>query len=73
MGYLPLLSRLTANQLGWRENRDFLVGDTSEDFARKVINLYSDRDVFYSVRQNALDRIREEYSLEVFSNNLVHV
>jgi glycosyltransferase involved in cell wall biosynthesis len=72
-GVPAVVTPLTADQLGWQENRDFLVGATPKDFASKVIDIYSNQDIFYSLRQNALDRIREEYSPEVFSKKLVHV
>jgi len=72
-GVPAVVTPLTANQLGWQANRDLLVGETPKDFARKVIDIYSNRDTFYSLRQNALDRIREEYSPEQFRKNLDNV
>jgi hypothetical protein len=49
-----------------------LVGKNSEDFARKVVNLYTNPEVFYYLRQNVLARVQEEYNLDVFSKGLTH-
>ena len=72
-GLPAVVTPLTAKQLGWLEDRDILVGHDPMDFARKVIELYSNRDIFYSLRQNTLDRIHKEYSPEHFKKNLKHI
>ena len=72
-GLPAVVTPLTATQLGWQENHDLLTGDTPEHFATKVIDLYSTPDLFYSLRQNALERIRTEYSVENFKKDLDHV
>jgi glycosyltransferase involved in cell wall biosynthesis len=72
-GLPAVVTPLTAEQLGWREDRDILVGHDHIDFGRKVVKLYSNPDIFYSLRQNALDRIREEYNQEKFRSNLEHI
>ena len=72
-GLPAVVTPLIAERLGWRENRDILVGHDAIDFGRKVIELYLNPDIFYSLRQNALDRIREEYNPENFKNNLQHI
>ena len=72
-GLPAVVTPLTAMQLGWQENRDLLVGHNPEDFAKKVIDLYTNSDLFYSLRQNAIDRIRQEYSPEYFIKTLQHI
>lgn len=72
-GLPAVVTPLTANQLRWQANRDLLVGENPADFARKVIDLYSNQDLFYSLRQNALNRIRNEYSPEQFKKTLDNV
>lgn len=69
-GLPAVVTPLIAGQLGWQENQDILIGHSAEDFARKVAGLYTDQDLFYQIRQNALARIREEYSSERFKSNL---
>jgi len=72
-GLPAVVTPLTAWQLGWREDHDLLVGHNPKDFARKVIDLYTNPDLFYSLRQNALDRLHEEYSPEQFRKTLQHI
>jgi hypothetical protein len=50
-----------------------LVGHYPEDFAKKVIDLYTRKDLFESVRQHALERIQQEYSTEYFSRTLRNI
>jgi GT2 family glycosyltransferase/glycosyltransferase involved in cell wall biosynthesis len=69
-GLPAVVTPLTANQLGWQEDRDILIGHNPRDFADKVVALYSNRDLFYSLRKNALARICLEYSPEKFVGEL---
>jgi len=62
-----------ADQLGWQENRDLLVGRDPEEFAKKVLDLYTNRELFYSIRNNGLERIRKEYSPERFTQDIENV
>ncbi len=72
-GLPAVITPLIAKQLGWQENRDILVGHDPMDFAQKVIELYSNRDTFYFLRQNALDRICEGHSPELFRKILENI
>ena len=72
-GLPAVVTPLIAEQLGWREDRDILVGHDAKDFSRKVIELYTNPDLFCLLRQNALDRIREEYDPEKFRCNLERI
>ncbi len=72
-GLPAVVTPLTAKQLNWQENRDLLVGYDAVDFAKKVVDLYLNRDIFYTLRQNALNRVKEKYSSEQFKESLVHV
>jgi O-antigen biosynthesis protein len=72
-GLPAVVTPLTAHQLGWRENRDLLVGHNPEDFAKKVVNLYNNKDLFDLLRQNALDRIRLDYSPTFFRKTLENI
>jgi glycosyltransferase involved in cell wall biosynthesis len=72
-GLPAVVTPLTALQLGWQEDRDLLVGHNPQDFANKVIDLYTDHRLFDSLRLNALDRIRQEYSPELFRKTLEHI
>ena len=72
-GLPAVVTPLTASQLGWRENHDFLVGHDPEDFARKVIDLYTNQELFETIRRNALERLQQDYSPEQFRSTLQHV
>jgi O-antigen biosynthesis protein len=72
-GLPAVVTPLIAARLGWRENRDILVGHDAIDFGQKVIELYSNPNIFYSLRQNALDRIREEYNSDKFKINFENI
>jgi glycosyltransferase involved in cell wall biosynthesis len=72
-GLPAVVTPLTATQLGWRENHDFLVGRDPEDFAKKVIDLYTHKELFETIRQNALERLQQDYSPDQFRTTLQHV
>ncbi|MGB8212636.1 MAG: glycosyltransferase, partial [Anaerolineales bacterium] len=65
-GLPAVVTPLIGEQLGWRENFDILIGHDPKDFAQKVVEIYSNQEMFNSLRQNALERIREEYNPENF-------
>jgi glycosyltransferase involved in cell wall biosynthesis len=72
-GLPAVVTPLTASQLGWRADHDLLVGYDPEDFARKVIDLYTSQDLFETLRHNALQRIRREYSPAYFRSTLENI
>ncbi|MGE5251530.1 MAG: glycosyltransferase, partial [Bacteroidota bacterium] len=69
-GLPAVVTPLTAFQLGWEDGRDVLVGQDAEDFARKVVQLYSSPELFESLCRNALERVGAEYSPERFQGDL---
>lgn len=69
-GLPAVVTPLIARQIGWRENIDILIGNTPLEFAQQVITLYSNQDLFYTLRENVLNRIREEYSPAYFMESL---
>jgi len=72
-GLPAVVTPLILKQLNWQENREILVGHNYTDFAQKVISLYSDPKIFYSLRQNALDRIHLEYSKKHFKECIENI
>ena len=72
-GLPAVVTPLTASQLGWRIDHDLLVGYDPEDFARKVIDLYTSQHLFETLRQNALQRIHLEYSPAYFRSTLEYI
>ncbi|HEX4172707.1 MAG TPA: glycosyltransferase family 4 protein, partial [Acetobacteraceae bacterium] len=61
-GVPVVATELLRRQLGWRHERDLLAVDATdpEEFARCVIAVYRDPALWQLLRDNALERIREE-------------
>jgi GT2 family glycosyltransferase len=57
---------LIASQVGWYNDVDLLVADTPETFADKCIQLYTQPDLWESLRLNAIKRVEAECSLSAF-------
>ena len=72
-GLPAVVTPLISDQLGWIEDRDLLIGRNPQDFADKVVALYTDPLLFMKLRQNALDRVRIEYSPKKFKGNLKYI
>ena len=53
-GVPAVVSELTAKQLGLEDGVEVLIGRTPDEFARKVVALYSDKAMWWSVREAAL-------------------
>lgn len=69
-GLPGVVTPLIAAQLGWEADKDILVGGDPAEFAARTISLYRDRDLFHRLRENALRRVRSDYSPENFENSL---
>jgi len=68
---LPIVATpLLASQLSWEDGNPFLVGNDSDSFARKCIELHSNSTLWEKLREAAIERIRMECSIEVFEANL---
>jgi len=59
-GVPSVVTPLLAKQLGWCEEQDFLIGRDSESFAAQCARLYRDEALWTRLRENALDRVRED-------------
>src|SRR5215470_9781046 len=57
---------LLAAQLGWHDGDPFLVGNDSESFAKKCIELHENRGMWEKLRGAAIERIRKECSAAAF-------
>jgi glycosyltransferase involved in cell wall biosynthesis len=64
---IPIVATpLLASQLGWGDGDPFLVGSDAETFARKCVDLYRNRDLWEQLREAAIERVREDCSIENF-------
>lgn len=64
---LPMVvSELIHKQLQWEEGSDYLVGRDAAQFADGCVRLYSDRELWSKIRSNAIKRVENELSPQVF-------
>jgi len=57
---------LVAGQVGWEDGRELLVGSTPQDFARRIVDLYSDAVLWERVRSDAVAAVRRDCSTDRF-------
>lgn len=64
---------LVAEQLNWRHERELLVADGPQEFARQCLRLHQDADLWQRLRDGALRAAQRECSREAFAKNLKHI
>lgn len=69
-GLPSVTTPLLAQQLGWKDSKELLVGDTPEAYAAQCIKLYQDEKLWQDVRDAGLAAIVEDCSQETFRKNL---
>ena len=69
-GLPSVTTSLLAQQLGWKDSKELLVGDTPEAYAAQCIKLYQDEKLWQDVRDAGLAAIVEDCSQETFRKNL---
>ena len=71
---LPIVATsLIAGQLCWLNEKDILSADSAQHFAEQCVRLYSDEDLWYKLRINAIDRIKSECSRSSFLSSLKEI
>jgi GT2 family glycosyltransferase len=70
-GVPSVVTPLVATQVGWRDRSELLVGASPEDFARGVIELYSDQALWERVRTRAVAAVERDCSRVAFSAALI--
>ena len=60
-----------AQQLSWQDGEQLLVASDAKEFKDKIDQLYYNKDLWEKLRNNALVRVHQEYSLVNFQKNLV--
>jgi O-antigen biosynthesis protein len=71
---LPIVTTsFVASQLGWQPEKDLLTADNTEDFAEQCRRLDRDRELWYEIRNNAMERIRRECSPTSFDSILKEI
>jgi GT2 family glycosyltransferase len=69
-GLPAVVTSLLARQLGWNSGTELLIGDTPEDFAAQCARLYTDRTLWYSLREAALAKVTEDCNPLSFNNKV---
>ena len=69
-GLPSVTTPLIAAQLEWEDRRDILVGQDADDFAQKVIELYTNESLWEQLRENALKKIETDFNKTVVMDAL---
>jgi GT2 family glycosyltransferase/glycosyltransferase involved in cell wall biosynthesis len=69
-GLPSVVTPLIAKQVAWSDGHEVLVGSSSEEFAHRVVELYSDEMLWQRVRSAALSAVRRDCSRESFLTGL---
>lgn len=69
-GVPVVATNLIAELLSWEKQKDLLSANTAEEFAYACHILYHEKSLWTEIRESALQRVRQEYSPEVFKNSL---
>lgn len=72
-GVPSVVTPLLAEQLGWRDGEELLVGHDSESFAAQCSRLYRDEELWTRIRENALDRVRKDCDPAGFRRTIGHI
>ena len=72
-GVPVVTTSILARQLDWQAGQDLLVADTVTDFAERCLELLTNEDLWRKVRNNALERVKAEYSNAGFQSKLTRV
>jgi hypothetical protein len=68
-----VVSNLIGEQLGWEDRKDYLVAGTPIAFAEACCRLYQNEALWQQLRSNALLRVINDLSDEVFDNAIASV
>jgi GT2 family glycosyltransferase len=72
-GVPSVVTPLVAEQLGWCDEKDLLVGEDAESFALQCTRLYRDEVLWTRLRENALLRVREDCDPNRFTQTLARI
>ncbi|KDE18946.1 hypothetical protein AZ09_15175 (plasmid) [Acetobacter aceti 1023] len=68
---LPVVcTNIIRKQIGWINNQDILSADSEEDFAKCIVQLYNDMDLWNFIRLNSVKRIETENFIDSYKKSL---
>jgi glycosyltransferase involved in cell wall biosynthesis len=72
-GLPAVATSLVGLQLGWKNDQELLLADDPKSFAEACVRLYTNRSVWYQLRENAIKRAGEDFSPARFSEQLKRI
>ncbi|MBI1869917.1 MAG: glycosyltransferase [Chlamydiae bacterium] len=72
-GVPVIATSLVANQLGWENGAEILIADDPKIFAEQCLKLYQDKALWKQIQQGAFERVKREYSENVFLSHLKEI
>jgi O-antigen biosynthesis protein len=72
-GLPAVVTPLIAEQLGWRNDDQVLVGSDAEEFAEKCVELHQNETLWHKLRTAGLERIKTDCSKEAFDRSLKEI
>ena len=69
-GVPTVISSLLAKQTGWRHGVDCLVGEEADSFSLECSRLHEDRELWLSLRERALLRVKADCSRETMNGKI---
>jgi GT2 family glycosyltransferase len=72
-GMPSVVTPLLANQLGWADSREIMVGRTPEEFAAASAQLYKKEKLWRAVREAGLRAVQQDCDPTQFAKTVVHI
>jgi GT2 family glycosyltransferase/lipopolysaccharide biosynthesis protein/Tfp pilus assembly protein PilF len=72
-GLPTVATSLLGTQLGWDDDAELLIGDAPEDFAAQCARLYTNRALWYRLREAALVKVAADCDPVIFDKKLTVV
>jgi GT2 family glycosyltransferase len=73
LGVPIVATDLIVEQTGWTADHEILAASRPDQFAKACARLFTDKRLWESLRQNALERCREECSPATFAETVHHI
>lgn len=68
---LPIVcTNIIRKQIGWVNGQDILSADNEKEFAQFIVELYTNSDLWNSIRLNSLKKIEIENSIDIYKNSI---
>jgi O-antigen biosynthesis protein len=71
-GLPAVVTPLLCDQLGWKNEKEVLTGDTAEAFAHACIRLCTDPKLWLYLQKSAYERVTKECDSKTFSKNVLN-